>query len=61
MAWQTGGEKSFKFATLAASQGERDGFFWLGLCFHGGEGCEKDWDKAKENFLRASELVMFGR
>jgi hypothetical protein len=26
------------------------------LVFSGGEGCEKDLDKAKENFLLASEL-----
>jgi TPR repeat protein len=30
--------------------------FWLGFCFRDGEGCEKDLDKAKENFLLASEL-----
>jgi hypothetical protein len=28
----------------------------FGWCFRDGEGCEKDLDKAKENFLRASEL-----
>jgi hypothetical protein len=50
------GEGKFTFAQLAASQGERDGFTWLGVCFRDGEGCEKDFDKAKENFLRASEL-----
>jgi hypothetical protein len=42
--------------SLAAAQGERDGLFWLGDCFRDGEGCEKDLDKAKENFLIASEL-----
>ena len=46
----------FKFAQQAACQGERDGFLWLGRCFHDGEGCEKDLDKAKGNFLRASAL-----
>jgi TPR repeat protein len=56
MAEETRGEEKFKFAQLAAAQGERDGFFWLGCCFRDGEGCEKDLDKAKENFLLASEL-----
>jgi hypothetical protein len=56
MAWKTDGEERFKFAQLAAAQGERLGFFWLGCCYREGEGCEKDLDKAKENFLRASEL-----
>jgi TPR repeat protein len=31
-------------------------FFGLVGCFRDGEGCEKDLDKAKENFLLASEL-----
>jgi TPR repeat protein len=56
MAEKTEGEERFKFAQLAALQGERDGFFQLGFCFYDGEGCERDLDKAKENFLVASEL-----
>jgi TPR repeat protein len=56
MAEQTPGNEKFKFAQLAAAQGERDGFYWLGWCFRDGEGCKKDLDKAKENFLLASEL-----
>jgi TPR repeat protein len=56
MGSETAGEERFKFAQLAAAQGERDGFGVLGRCFRVGEGCEKDLDKAKENFLRASEL-----
>jgi TPR repeat protein len=56
MADQTEGEAQFKFAQLAAAQGERDGLFWLGSCFRDGEGCEEDLDKAKESFLLASEL-----
>jgi TPR repeat protein len=46
----------FKFAQLSAAQRERDGLFWLGWCFRDGEGCVEDLDKAKENFLLASEL-----
>jgi TPR repeat protein len=56
MAWETRGEEKFKFAQLAAGQGERDGFLWLGLCFGAGEGCEKDLDKAKESFVHSIEL-----
>jgi hypothetical protein len=56
LATQTEGEEKFKFAQLSAAQGERDGMFMLGFCFRNGEGCGKDLDKAKENFLRASEL-----
>ena len=56
MADQTEGEETFKFAHLAAAQGERDGFYWLGRCFRDGEDCDEDLDKAKENFLRASKL-----
>jgi hypothetical protein len=56
MAWETEGDEKFKFAQLAAAQGERDGLYVLGCCFRDGEGCEKDLDKAKENFLCAIEL-----
>jgi hypothetical protein len=56
MAKRTRGEERFKFAQLAAAQGERDGFYWLGVCFREVEGCEKDLDKAKENWLLASKL-----
>jgi hypothetical protein len=55
-AGRTDGEEKFKFARLAAAQGERDGFYWLGWCFCHGEGCEMDLDKAKENYLVAGEL-----
>jgi TPR repeat protein len=56
LAGKTQGEESFKFAQMAAAQGERDGLTWLGLCFRNARGCEEDWDKARENWLRASEL-----
>jgi TPR repeat protein len=52
----TDGDEKFKFAQLSAAQGERDGLFWLGLCFRFGDGCEEDLIKAKENFLLASAL-----
>jgi hypothetical protein len=50
------GEERFKFAQLAAAQGEPDGLFLLGTCFRDGQGCEKDLDKAREIFFRASQL-----
>jgi TPR repeat protein len=56
LAAVTQGNEWFKFAQLAASQGERDGFSRLGWCFRGGAGCERNLDKAMENFLLASEL-----
>jgi TPR repeat protein len=56
LAGGTRGEEKFKFAQLAAAQGERDGFYELGWCFSRGDGCRKDLDKARENFLLASEL-----
>ena len=49
-------EKAFQLAQYAASQNERDGFFWLGHCFLDGIGCEKDLHLAKENYLIAAEL-----
>jgi hypothetical protein len=56
VAAETDGKEKFKFAQLAAAQGERDGFFELGWCCSRGEGCKLDSDEAKENFLLASEL-----
>jgi TPR repeat protein len=56
MAKRTVGEEMLKLAQLAAAQGERDGYFMLGCCFCDVEGCERNLGKAKENFLRTSEL-----
>jgi hypothetical protein len=56
MAWETHGDEKFKFAQLAAAQGERIGLQELGWCFRHGEGCESDLDKARENFLLSSGL-----
>jgi hypothetical protein len=56
LAEKTQGDEKFKIAQMAAAQGERDGFRWLGYCFRFGGGCEKNLDKAKENYLLASEL-----
>jgi hypothetical protein len=56
MARRRLGVECFKFAQLAAAQGDRDGFYWLAMCLRNAEGCEEDLDKAKEIFLLASEL-----
>ncbi len=48
--------EAFGLAQAAASKFERDGFHWLGSCFRGGLGCEKDLNLAKENYLIAAEL-----
>jgi TPR repeat protein len=56
LSGRTEGDEKFKLAQLSAAQGERDGLLWLGWCFRDGLGCEKDLDKAKENFLRASDF-----
>jgi hypothetical protein len=50
------GEEKFLFAKTAASQLEREGFFWLGQCYEYGGCCEKDLDKAREVFLIAAQL-----
>ena len=39
MAWKTQGEERFKFAQLAAAQGELDGLCVLGFCYRDGFGC----------------------
>ena len=54
--WEENEEEAFRFAGLAASLRERDGFFLLGFCFRDCIGCEEDLILAKENFLIASEL-----
>jgi TPR repeat protein len=56
LSGRTEGDEKFKLAQLSAAQGERDGLLWLGWCFRDGLGCETNLDKAKENFLLASEL-----
>jgi hypothetical protein len=56
MAGEIGGEERVRFATLGASQKERDGFLFLGHCFDEGVGCEENEEKARENYLIAAEL-----
>ena len=49
-------EEAFHLAQLAAAQHERDGFFWLGLCFRSCHGGPIDLNLAKQNLLIAAEL-----
>jgi TPR repeat protein len=56
MARQAAGEERFGWAEKSAAQGERDGFCNLGYCYRNGIACEKDLERAKENFLVAAEL-----
>ncbi len=56
MHFRVGGHEGFSFVSQAASQGEREGFHQLGICYYSGDGCERDLEKAKENFLIAAKL-----
>jgi TPR repeat protein len=56
MSRYTHGLERFTFASQAAAQGERDGFYYLGVCVERGEGCERDLEKAKENYLLAAKM-----
>jgi TPR repeat protein len=49
-------EERLRFAKSAASQRERDGFFWLGHCYEFCFGCDKDLGKARECHLIAAQL-----
>ncbi len=57
MAGKSGGcEERFRWAEKSAAQGERDGFYYLGDCYQDGSGCVNSVERAKENFLVASEF-----
>ena len=56
MAKRTVGEERFKWAQRAALHRERDGFYMLAYCFERGHGCERDVEKAKENWMSAAKL-----
>jgi hypothetical protein len=49
-------QKRFSAASLAALQGECEGYYELGRCFLHGVGCEIDLGKARLNFFMASTL-----
>jgi hypothetical protein len=56
MAEESSDADRFQWAQTSAAHGERDGFYWLGYCYRGGNGCEKDLERAKGNYLTAAEL-----
>jgi hypothetical protein len=56
VAWPTVGEERFRWTEKSSVQGERDAFYHLGHCYQYEFGCEKDAERAKENFLVAAEL-----
>jgi hypothetical protein len=58
MAGETDGEEMFRLATLAASQSDREGTYYLGFCLFefGYHGCEKNLEMAKESYLITAEL-----
>jgi hypothetical protein len=53
-AWGQG--ESFQWAEKSAAQGERDGFFLIGIYYLSGIGCEKSSQSAGENFFFAYQL-----
>jgi hypothetical protein len=55
LAGKSFGTERFALAQSSALQGERDGFYWLGKCWRDGEGCDQDFDRAKQCFLFAAE------
>ena len=54
--WEENEEEAFRLIQVGAAQHERDVFRWLGFCLHGGIGCKRDLNLAKENYLIAAEL-----
>ena len=49
-------EEAFVWAQRSAAQKEREGYYWLGVCFRDGIGCVQDLNLAKKNFCIAAEL-----
>jgi hypothetical protein len=52
-------DEMFKFAQLSAAQGERDGFYVLGLCFKNGDACT--WKRQEKTFCMRANSAMFGQ
>jgi hypothetical protein len=50
-----GGAEKLRWAGKAVAQGERNGFYWLGVWLLNGIECEKNDAKAKQSFLMAAE------
>jgi hypothetical protein len=49
-------ERSFELAERSASQGYREGLFFLGVCFDEGCGCDSNKEKAISLFKQAADL-----
>ena len=54
--WFGNREEGFRLAQMAAVQLERDGFSWIGRCYHDGLGCKRDLQLSEENLFIAAEL-----
>jgi hypothetical protein len=61
MAVRTEGDEKFKFAQLAAAQGERDGFIGLVGVFVMVKAVKRTWTRQRKIFCLRANLVMFGR
>jgi hypothetical protein len=61
VAGQSLNEERFLWAEISAAQGERDGFFLLGYCYRDGIACDKDEERAEENYLVAVSSGMWMR
>ncbi len=55
------GDDKFQLAFRSANQGERVGFYWLAVCFHQGEGCQIDEERAKDLYKKAVDLDDAGK
>jgi hypothetical protein len=56
MAVQAADEQRFEWDEKSGVLGERDGFCYLGNCYQFGKWCEKDLERARENYLVAAQL-----
>lgn len=50
------GKKHFAYAFKSSVQGEREGFYQIGLCYERGEGCVENLYKAKENYFISAKM-----
>ncbi len=54
--WFQSKEEVLLLAKVATSKGEREGFYWLGRCYHLGVGEVRNLILAKQNFFVSAEL-----
>jgi len=48
-------ESAFQLFKSAAELNDDNGYFQLGNCYHNGEGCSKNVEKARQNYLKACD------